>query len=271
MAEFVNIVVTTFNNLFSYNNTNVTIIFDETNKIWFSLTDIFKALGYANPNTEIKRLEIEPIYIKSYNEIYSKLPPQYINFKKPKNVQPHMKMTNETGIYIILTKSKKLIAKKFRDSLYQNIIPTLREKGEYKFDLKDKKKLNVITKKLKLYQKELNKSTKKQAFTNQTGNGFIYILKVKTTNNGSLKTCYKIGYTANLEKRLRTYKTGNPDTELVYHENLNCNKQMLEKCIMNLNTLKLLKSKTEIICDVSLDKLKDEIKDCKQLLSKHDK
>jgi prophage antirepressor-like protein len=214
MSEFVNSIVTTFNNIFSYNNTNVTIIFDENNKIWFSLSDIFKALGYAEPNTEIKRIDIEPIYIKTYNELYNKLPLQYINFEKPKNVQPHMKMTNETGIYMILTKSKKSIAKKFRDSLYQNIIPKLRETGEYKFNLKDKKKLNVITKKLKLYQKEISK-TKKQYFSNNTNNGFIYILKVKTSHNGTEKICYKIGYTANLEKRLQTYKTGNPDIELV--------------------------------------------------------
>ena len=32
---------------------------------------------------------------------------KYINFKKPKNIQPHMKMTNETGIYLILSKSTK--------------------------------------------------------------------------------------------------------------------------------------------------------------------
>ena len=268
MSEFVNSIVTTFNNLFSYNNTNVTIIFDENNKIWFSLSDIFRALGYADPNTEIKRIDIDSIYIKTYNEIYNKLPLQYINFKKPKNVQPHMKMTNETGIYMILTKSKKSIAKKFRDSLYQNIIPKLRETGEYKFNLKDKKKLNVITKKLKLYQKELNK-TKKHTYSNNTGNGFIYILKVNTIHNGNKRTCYKIGYTANLEKRLQTYKTGNPDVELVYHENLKCNKKMLEKCIKNLNTLKLLKAKSEIICDVSLEKLKTEIQDCKTLLEKH--
>jgi len=55
-----------------------------------------------------------------------------------------MKMTNETGIYLILTKSKKKIAKEFRDSLYQDILPTLREKGEYKFSLTDRKKLNNV-------------------------------------------------------------------------------------------------------------------------------
>ena len=38
---------------------------------------------------------------------------------------------------------------------------------------------------------------------------------------------------------------------------------------MNLNYLKLLKNKTEVICDVSLDKLKEEFDDCKKLLEKY--
>jgi len=83
------------------------------------------------------------------------------------------------------------------------------------------------------------------------------------------KICHKIGYTNNLERRLTTYKTGNPDIELVYSENLNCNKKQLETCVVNLNTLKLLKNKTEVICDVPLRKILEEIEDCKSLLNKH--
>jgi len=83
------------------------------------------------------------------------------------------------------------------------------------------------------------------------------------------KICHKIGYTNNLERRLTTYKTGNLDIELVYSENLNCNKKQLETCVVNLNTLKLLKNKTEVICDVPLRKILEEIEDCKSLLNKH--
>ena len=72
-----------------------------------------------------------------------------------------------------------------------------------------------------------------------------------------------------MEKRISTYKTGNPDIEIVYHENLKCNKKQLESCIINLNILKKLKNKTEIICDVSLEKIKEEIQDCKKLLAKY--
>ncbi len=268
MSSFVNSVVSTFNNLFSYNNTNIIVIFDEYNKIWFSLSNIYKAIGYADTAKEIKRTDIATDYIKTYGEIYDNLPKKYLNFTKPKNIQPHMKMTNETGIYIILTKSKKPVAKQFRDSLYKEILPKLREQGEYKFGVNDKKKLVALTQKLKNYQSEV-KRTHKQSFPDKTGKGFIYVLKVPTTKNGANKTCYKVGYTANLEKRLATYKTGNPDIELVHQENVECNKQQLEKCILNLNTLKLLRNKTEVICDIPLKTIISEIEDCKKLLEKY--
>lgn len=267
MSKFVSSLATTFNNLFNYNNTNIIVIFDEHNKIWFSLSDIYKSLGYSDPNMEIKRLDLDDKYIKTYMTIYDSLPKKYLNFTKPKNVQPHMKMTDETGIYMILTKSKKKVAKDFRDALYQNIIPKLREQGEYKFNVSDKKKLKTITQKLKLYQQEF-KRTQKQSYPDKTGNGFIYVLKVPATHNGQNKVCHKIGYTANLEKRMATYKTGNPDVELVHQENIKCNKKQLEKCVLNLNTLKRLKHKTEVICDTPLKTILEEIKECQKLLER---
>jgi prophage antirepressor-like protein len=128
MSKFVSSIVKTFNSLINYKDNKIIVIFDNNNKIWFSISDIFKTLEYSSPNKEIQRHDIDKVNIKTYNEIYNSLPKDYINFEKPKNLQPHMKMTNETGIYMILTKSKKKIATEFRDSLYQDIIPTLREK-----------------------------------------------------------------------------------------------------------------------------------------------
>ena len=267
MSKFVSSIVKTFNNLIDYKDNKIIVIFDNNNKIWFSISDIFKTLGYSSPNKEIKRVDINIENIKTYQEIYDSLPKKYINFEKPKNLQPHMKMTNETGIYSILTKSKKKIAKEFRDSLYQDILPTLREKGEYKFSLTDRKKLNNVSKTIKNLKQEL-KRTQKQSYNNKTGKGFIYVLEIKTLHNGQEKKCYKIGYAANLETRMATYKTGNPDVKLVHHENINCNKKQLEKCIMSLNILKLLKNRTEVVCDISLEKIKEEIEECKNLITR---
>lgn len=54
-----------------------------------------------------------------------------------------------------------------------------------------------------------------------------------------------------------------------YHVNVNCSKEQLEKCVLNLNILKLLKSNNEIICNTSLAKIIKEIKDCRKLINKY--
>ena len=95
--------------------------------------------------------------------------------------------------------------------------------------------------------------------------------KVKMLRSGIIKICYKIGYATNLNKRLESYKTGHTDIELVYQENVNVSKQQLEKCVLNLNILKRLSSKNEIICNKSLEEIKSEIQDCIKLIKKHDK
>ena len=82
----------------------------------------------------------------------------------------------------------------------------------------------------------MKKLTTKQytKYINTSKKGFIYILKVKMLRAGIKKICYKIGYTSDLNKRLESYKTGHPDIELVYQENVNVNKKQLEKCVLNL-------------------------------------
>jgi hypothetical protein len=150
------------------------------------------------------------------------------------------------------------------------VLPSIRKKGSYSVKADEKVKLRKLTQKLKLKSREqlLHNKTNKH-YTNSTGKGFIYVLKVRALQNGTSKKCYKIGYTTNLTKRLATYKTGNPDVELAHHENINCNKRQLEQCVLNLNILKKLGSRNEIICDKPLKDIKDEIEDCKKLLNKH--
>ena len=94
-------------------------------------------------------------------------------------------------------------------------------------------------------------------------------MKVKVLKDGKEDKCYKIGYASNLNKRLETYKTGHPDIELVHQENVNVSKKQLEKCVLNLNIMKRLSNKNEIICNSSLDEIKNEIFDCKKLISKY--
>lgn len=142
MSKLISIIAKTFDNLIKFNNTDITILFDKYNNIWFSLSDIFKSIGYVNSNREIKRLTIDKSNIKTYKELLDDLSNDIkLTLKIRKNTQPHMKMTNEAGIYIILDKSNKPIAKLFKNELFTEVLPSIRKTGKYIVNSNDKLKL----------------------------------------------------------------------------------------------------------------------------------
>ena len=272
MSKVVKFIIQTFDSLIKLNNVEISIFYDKNKKIWFSLRDVFNSLDYKNIKAEIKRLDIEDKHITNYMNLRNNL---IINktLKQRKNLHPQLKLIDEAGLYIVLNNSTKPLAKEFRDELFSNILPKLREDGQFKFNSNDRKQLKTLKNKLNLIQKEQSikrlTSKKYTNYKNTSGKGFIYILKVKILKDGKEKICYKIGYASNLNDRLETYKTGHPDIELVFQENDNVSKKQLEKCVLNLNIMKKLSSKNEIICDSSLEEIKNEITDCKKLINKY--
>ena len=264
-----NILIQFYDNILTFNNTDIVILFDNINSIWFSYNNILKGIGYKNIKLQKNRINIDDKYFDTYSNIFN-LSSNNINNN---NIQGHTKMISESGLYLLLNKSNKPYAKQLLEKFFTEVLPSIRKTGEYKVNNADKLKLKKLTKKLELIQKEqsMKKLTTKQytKYINTSKKGFIYILKVKILRAGIEKICYKIGYTSDLNKRLESYKTGHPDIELVYQENVNVNKKQLEKCVLNLNILKRLSSNNEIICDSSLEDIINEIKDCKKLIHKH--
>ena len=271
MSKVVNLIIKLFDNLITLNNIDIAIFYDKDKKIWFSLRDIFNALGYKNIKAEIKRLDINEKHITNYSNLRNNLIINNNNIKTRTHLHPQLKLVDEAGIYVILNKSNKPIAKEFQDELFSNILPKLREDGEFKFNSNDRKELKNLKHKLTLIKKEqlIKRLTSKKysKYNNISGKGFIYILKVKILRDGVKTICYKIGYATDLNERLETYKTGHPDIELVHQENVNVNKKQLEKCVLSLNILKRLSSKSEIICDSSLEDIIKEIKECKTFIN----
>lgn len=254
-----------YNNIFKFNGSKILLLFDKNNTIWLSFNSILKSIGYINIKKYKHRLTLDDKYFSSYEIIY---PQSKLNIIKIDYQKPNEKFINEAGLYLLLSQSSKPVAKELSRMLFTDVLPDIRKTGKFALNSTDRKGMNKLTQKLKNYQTEV-KRTLKQSFPDKTGKGFIYVLKVPTIKNGVSKTCYKVGYTTDLEKRLATYKTGNPDIELVHHDNVECNKQQLEKCVLNLNTLKLLRNKTEVICDIPLKTIISEIDDCKKLLEKY--
>jgi prophage antirepressor-like protein len=266
-----NLIVDIYQNIIDINGNKILVLTDNDNKIWFSLRQILNSLEYKNVRKEIQRLEIDDKEILTIKQLMTNVPSKY-HIEYNTYIQPHMKMISESGLFMLLDKSHKPKAVELKRILYSDVLPSIRKSGKFSVNSIDKIKLKNLTKKLQLFQKEQSiiRNTKKK-YINTSGKGFIYVLKVKKIRNGSIQICYKIGYASNLNKRLESYKTGHPDIELVHQENVNVSKKQLEKCVLNLNILKRLSSKNEIICDKSLEEIKSEIQDCVKLIEKHNK
>jgi prophage antirepressor-like protein len=115
-----------YENVFKFNNCNILVLFDDSNTIWLSYNDLLKSIGYNDFETQKKRLYIKENYFNTHENIYklSKL-----NKSNIKNVQLHTKMINESGLYLLLSKSNKKLAKALLETIFVDILPSLRKKG----------------------------------------------------------------------------------------------------------------------------------------------
>ena len=75
------------------------------------------------------------------------------------------------------------------------------------------------------------------------------------------KKCFKIGYTDDIEKRIKTYRTGS-NIKLIYYIDIIFDGKQMEDCVKNTNRLHQLKMKTDDLCYLSLKQLKDSISIC---------
>jgi len=117
------------------------------------------------------------------------------------NTQPHKTFINESGLYQILSKSTKSLARVFMDKYFSDIMPQIRKNGKYIMDSKTNKLREQINDKIEENKKLINNQ---RNIVYPEGNA-LYIIKQKLNN----KNYYKVGYTSNLNKRIIVYNTGN--------------------------------------------------------------
>jgi prophage antirepressor-like protein/predicted GIY-YIG superfamily endonuclease len=185
-------IIDIFDNLLKYNNKNIFIVFDKNSQIWFKLRDVLKVLGYKNVTRALSRFDINDNFTLAYSKINIS---NRINL--PDNFQKNSRFINEAGLYKLLTNSKKDIANKFKDELFINILPQIRKNGMYVLNNKDNNKI----KQQNLIIRDLEQNQKNIVYPEGPS---LYIIKKRRNS----KTYYKIGYTKNLNRRLRTYNTG---------------------------------------------------------------
>lgn len=114
-------------------------IVDETGKesFWFKGTDIASFLGYKYPKDAI-RDNIKPKWKKFWQELKGAL--STLSLKTPSNWQPHSIFISEPGLYALITRSKLPKVEKFTDWVYEDVLPTLRQEGQYRLKIEGQDK-----------------------------------------------------------------------------------------------------------------------------------
>lgn len=118
------------------------------------------------------------------------------------------------------------LAKQLKKELVLNILPELRKTGEYILSNTEKTKLNQINDKLKKLENDNKTLISNQQHIVYPNGKYLYIIKVKYNN----KIFYKIGYTKNLNKRLKTYNTSFPN-KIYFNYIVKIKNESIDKCI----------------------------------------
>lgn len=253
-----------FNNIIKVNNEQIMIIYDKEGEIWFKLKNITQLLGYTSINKQLNLLKLNNDNIKQYFEISR--PPHIIGV--PLNFQQNTNFINEAGLYELLTKSNKPIAKVFMNKYFTDIMPTIRKTGKYILKEEDKEKLDKINEKLNNYKKELEYYSNKYNFESSE-NGYFYIKQKTMIIDSKEVICYKIGFTKNFPDRISNYKVGEFEQKFISIIPVNFDANVLESCVKNKLKPHLHKLKTDTICFISLNSLKEEINKCIKDMEEH--
>jgi prophage antirepressor-like protein len=161
------------------------------------LKDLIRALGYKSV-LNIYRMNIPKEFITKIENI--NLSP---TMGIPCKFQPNTQFINETGLNFILIKSNNKIANDFINKYMYEIMPEIRKTGQFILDKQSKKELSKINNelnKIKYENKELINNLRNLVYPKGPS---LYII-IKIHNN---KKYFKIGYTNNLNKRLKVYNT----------------------------------------------------------------
>ena len=248
------------NKILHYSKIDVYIAFDDkTNEPWFQASRLCKLFKYTNPQKAIRdnvnkqnRKSLENI-VKKYKDLY-------------KNVQGHTIFINEAGLYSLIFASKMKEAKEIRNWITDEVLPKIREFGEYKVTEKQKEQLkelqhkyNEEVKKRKLLEHDMRTVKYKKG-------GVVYIVRtisdVDELNINEINKIYlKFGETADMNRRKTQLETTTHHKVQVLNVIYCKDRKMIESCVKKrLEQYIVRKKKDYIYC--SYNELITEIAEC---------
>ena len=190
---------------FKFENKKIRVL-GSYNEPWFVAKDICDILGLKNVTESLKNIPIKWKTSETLRASYN---------------SQNMNIISEPAVYKLIMRSNKEIAQKFQEVVCEEILPTLRKKGEYKIqNILDKNKELELEKlrlenEKKIKDEELIKKNKeiKKLHTlvkKKEKKRYAYSHCVYIISNPDINNHYKIGITGDRNQRLDGLAPGAP-------------------------------------------------------------
>ena len=261
----------------SFNENNIRVI-GTYGEPWFVAKDICNILELPNVTNALKILPEKWRGLKLLSTFGG---------------EQNMNIVNEAGLYKLIMRSNKPVAQKFQEVVCEEILPSLRKKGEYKIQSiideknrleeeknileEDKNRLEKGKLNLEIDQnisqnliKELNKKLERKQRAKYDLTNCVYVI-----SNNLFKGYFKIGKSSSFNNRLNSYTAGAP---IEYNVDYICKvrNKSEETAIENLILQILGKYRVKNHMDqdrewlngIDLDTIKKEINNCVKFINK---
>lgn len=226
-------------NYIQYNDNRITVIIDTNNNLWFNSNQVATSLGYLDIKDAIHRHVDKSDIIQM----------RYIKTDAKITGHPYSLYLNEAGLYNLILSSKLKSAKKFKDWITKDVLPSIRKYGYYKLAKQYASEVNNLMKQLN-YAVEENKKMKNELKKNKYPNGgVVYVIDYSNKKSN----IYRIGMTGNMNKRKKLYDTHTSyKKEVVHIVKTDCPIR-LETCVRAmLYAYRYKNNKDYYICDLSI-------------------
>ena len=114
-----------FNKILKVNNNDISLLYDKDGELWFGYKDILISLGYSDIQRAKVNFNLDKNNIRQNSQIKG-----WTSVHPLANTQPHKTFINESGLYQILSKSTKSLARVFMDKYFSDIIASNSKKWQ---------------------------------------------------------------------------------------------------------------------------------------------
>ena len=226
----------------AFNDENIRIV-GTTEEPMFVVKDICKILGLSNVTEVLRNIPDKWKYSVKLNTSTQGL--------QTSNV------VNEAGLYKIIMRSNKPIAQPFQEFVCEEILPSIRKTGEYKYQkiLDEKNKLEEENKIIKdektKFEQEVKKLTKKYIKQPKEVFDEKNVVYLMTSEEGEKIGEYNVGKATDLSKRKENYNHNKlHDFKVMYY--ISCKNSKFMDLIESVILMKLEKYRCKAGRDVFL-------------------